>query len=92
MKTLVGKTLVRIGVFYGIAFIFTIILAIVQQALGIDANKIVLPQFGPGLAAIVMIMVFRSDNVKITIMFKGIHFLKYLGAIGIPIVVSTIFF
>ena len=40
------KSLVRIGVFFGIAFVFTIVLAITQQALGIDADKISLPQFG----------------------------------------------
>jgi membrane protease YdiL (CAAX protease family) len=86
------KTLIRVGVFYGITFVFTIFLAVIQQALGIDAEKIVLPQFGPGLAALVIVMVFRSDNVKFTIAFKGIPFLKYLGAIGIPIVVSIILF
>lgn len=86
------KTLVRTGVFYGIAFVFTFILAIVQQAWGFEADKISLPQFGPGFAAIVMIMVFRSDNVKITVTLKGIPFQKFLGAIGIPIVVPMILF
>ena len=86
------KTLIRVGVFFGITFVFTIILSVIQQALGIDAEKIVLPQFGPGLAALVMVIVFRDDNVKFTISFKGIPFLKYLGAIGIPIVVSIILF
>ena len=86
------KNLIRIGVFFGIAFVFTIILSIVQQALGIDTGKISLPQFGPGLAAIVMITVFRSDNVKLTITFKGIPFLKYLAALGIPLIVPAILF
>ena len=86
------KTLIRVGVFYGITFVFTIILAILQQALGLDAEKIVLAQFGPGLAALVMVMVFRGDNVKITIALKRIPFLKCLGAISIPIVVSIILF
>ena len=86
------KTLIRVVVFYGIAFVFTIILSVVQQALGIDAGKIVLAQFGPGLAALVMLMMFRGDNIKLTVSFKGIPFLKYLGAIGIPIVVSIILF
>jgi membrane protease YdiL (CAAX protease family) len=86
------KTLIRVGVFYGITFIFTIILAIVQQALSIDAEKIVLPQFGPGLAALAMVMVCRGDNVKFTMAFKGIPFLKYFGAIGLPIMVSIILF
>ena len=86
------KTLIRVGVFYGITFIFTIILAVIQRVLGIDAEKIVMAEFGPGLAAIVMLLLFRGDNVKFTIAFKGIPFLKYLGAIIIPIVVSIILF
>lgn len=86
------KTLGRIGLFYGITFVFTILLAIVQQALGIDAEKISLPQFGPGVAAIVMLIWFKSDHVKFTIAFKGVPFLKYLAALGIPLVVSTLLF
>ena len=86
------KTLIKAGLFFGITFIFTIILSVIQQALGIDAEKIVLPQFGPGLAALVMVMVFRGDHAKFTIAFKGIPFLKYLGVIGIPIAVSIILF
>lgn len=86
------RLLSRIGIFYVIVFIFTIVLAIVQQALGIDTNVISLPQFGPGFAAIIMIMVYRSDNVKFTIAFKGIHVARYLGAITIPILIPTILF
>jgi membrane protease YdiL (CAAX protease family) len=86
------KTLIKVGMFYVVTFIFTIILAVTQQALGIDAGKIVLPQFGPGIAALIMVIVFRGDNVKLTIAFKEIPFLKYLGAISIPIVVSIILF
>ncbi len=86
------KNLVRIGVFFGIAFVFTIILSIVQQALGIDAAQISLPQFGPGLAALVMLRLFRKDKVKLTFTLKGIHPLKYLAAIGIPLVVPVVLF
>ncbi len=86
------KTLIRVGVFYGITFVFTIILSIIQQAMGIDSGKIVLPQFGPGLAALVMVLVFRGDHVKFTFAFKGIPLWKYLGAISIPMVVSIILF
>jgi membrane protease YdiL (CAAX protease family) len=86
------KTLIRVGVFYGIAFLFTVILAVVQQSLALDAGKIVLAQFGPGLAALIMLLVFRGDNFKITIAFREIPFRKYLGAVGIPIVVSIILF
>jgi membrane protease YdiL (CAAX protease family) len=86
------KTLVRVVVFYGITFIFTIILSVVQQTLGIDAEKVMLPQFGPGLAALVMLVLFRRDRVKFAVTFKGIPFLKVLGAIGIPIGVAVVLF
>ncbi len=86
------KTLVRIVVFYGITFLFTILLSVAQQALGIDAGKIVLPQFGPGLAALVVLVLFRRDRVKFALTFKGMPFLKYLGALGLPIVVAALLF
>ena len=86
------KTLIRVVVFYGVTFVFTIVLAILQQVSGIDAEKIVLPQFGPGLAAVIMIALFRRDDLKITIALNRISVLKYLGALGLPIVVSVILF
>jgi len=39
-----------------------------------------------------MVMAFRSDHVKFTITLKGIPSLKYLGAIGIPVIVPAILF
>ena len=87
------KTLIRIVVFYGVTFVFTIILSTIQHASGIvDAGKIVLAQFGPGLATLTMLVLFRKDNTKITISFKGISFLKYLGVISIPVLVSMMLF
>lgn len=86
------RFLSRIGIFYVITFIFTIVLMIIQQALGIATTTISLPQFGPGFAAIFMVMVYRSDNVKFTITFRGIKVAKYLGAIVIPILIPTILF
>jgi uncharacterized protein len=86
------KTLSRVIVFYGVTFVFTIVLAILQQVLGIDPGKISMPQFGPGLAALVMIMVFRRDDLKLTVAFKGVPLWKYLAAAGIPIGISMILF
>jgi membrane protease YdiL (CAAX protease family) len=86
------KTLSRVVVFYAITFVFTIVLSVLQQALGIDPGKISMAQFGPGLAALVMILAFRRDNVKLTVAFKGIPLWKYLAAVGIPIGISIILF
>jgi membrane protease YdiL (CAAX protease family) len=86
------KTLIRVVSFYAITFLFTIVLSIVQQATGIDAGKIVLPQFGPGLAALAMMVLFRRDDWKPAISIRQIPFRKYLGALGIPVLASIILF
>jgi membrane protease YdiL (CAAX protease family) len=82
------KTLIKVMVFYGLTFVFTVILSIVQQAAGIDAGKIVLPQFGPGFAAFAMLALFRGDGLTLAVSFQHLPFRKYLGALGIPILVS----
>jgi uncharacterized protein len=82
----------RVATFYGLTFVFTILLAIVQQAAGLDAEKIILPQFGPGVAAVVMIAWFSSDNLRITIAPKRVSFSKYLVAFGLPLLVATLLF
>ena len=82
----------RVAAFYGLTFVFTIILAIVQQFSGLDAEKIILPQFGPGVAAVVMIAWFRNDNLKIKIAPKRVSFSKYIVAFGLPMLVSTLLF
>ena len=86
------KTFGKIGLFFVITFVFTILLAIVQQFLGMDTTQVSLPQFGPGIAALVMLRLFRKDQVKLTVTLKGIHPLKYLAALGIPLAVPVILF
>ena len=82
----------KIGLFYIITFVFTILLVIVQQLLGLNAAQVSLPQFGPGIAALVMLRLFRKDQVKLTVTLKGIHPLKFLAALGIPLAVPVILF
>jgi membrane protease YdiL (CAAX protease family) len=86
------KIFKKIGLFFVITFVFTILLSVVQQLLGIDPMQISLPQFGPGIAALVMLRLFRKDQVKVTVTLKGIHPLKYLVALVLPLVVPVILF
>ena len=86
------KTLIRVVLFYVIAFIFTIILSIIQRVAGIDAGRIVLAEFGPGIAALIMVMLFRKDNIIINISFTRIPIIKILIAFCIPIIVSVFLF
>jgi membrane protease YdiL (CAAX protease family) len=86
------KTLIRVVVFYVMTFVFTIAFSILQQVLGIDPAKVSMAQFGPGLAALVMLLMFRADNAKLVVAFKGIPLWKYLAAVGMPVGISMILF
>ncbi len=86
------KTWIRVAAFYGLTFVVTIVLAIVQQLSGLDAEKVVLPQLGPGVAAVVMITQFRNDNLKITLAPKRVSSSKYVIAFGLPMLVSALIF
>ena len=56
----------RVVVFYILTFVFTIILGGVQEAAGLSQTSIILPQWGPGLAGLAMLLVFRRDRLRIT--------------------------
>jgi membrane protease YdiL (CAAX protease family) len=74
----------RIAVFYGLTWFFLILLGGVQQAAGLPA-EISLPQWGPGLAALLMLVLFRKDGHKITVHAKGTPALRCLTAALIPV-------
>lgn len=86
------KIFTRIGLFYVSTFVFTIILVVVQQLLGLDPTQLSLPQFGPAAAAVFMLIAFKSDQAKLTITFRGIPFVNYVAALGIPLVVPVLLF
>ena len=78
------KTTGRVMLFYILAFVFLAILGGAQLVLKIDFP---LFQLAPGLAALVMLVIFRKENVRLTIAVTGTQTLKYIGAIGIPLLV-----
>ena len=82
----------KIGLFFVITFVITILLSVVQQLLGIDPTQVSLPQFGPGVAALVMLKLFKKDPVKMTVTVRGIQPWKYLVALVIPLAVPVILF
>lgn len=87
------KTSVRVVLFYILALVFFITIAGIQQkVLKIDFETIPLIQLAPGLAALVMLVIFRKENVRLTIAVTGTQTLKYFGAVGIPLLVSGALF
>jgi membrane protease YdiL (CAAX protease family) len=86
------KTTIRVAVFYGVTFVFTIVLSIVQQVSGLNPGEIVLPQFGPGLAALVMLALFRKDGWKPAVSLGEIPLRRYLYVLGIPLATGILLF
>ena len=76
---------IRVVVFYILTFVFTIVLGGIQEAAGLAQTSIILPQWGPGLAALVMLLVFRKDRLRITFFDRHVPASRYLLAALIPI-------
>jgi uncharacterized protein len=75
----------RIAVFYGLTWFFIALLAVVQQTTGLLPPSIGLPQLGPGLAALMMLVLFRRDGHQITFLSKALPAMRYVYAALIPI-------
>jgi membrane protease YdiL (CAAX protease family) len=86
------KTLSRVVVFWLMTIVFSLVLVIVQEKTGIDPEKIVLPQMGPGLAAILVLLLFRRDGVRISIVSNRVSIRTYLVALFLPLAVSAVLY
>jgi membrane protease YdiL (CAAX protease family) len=75
----------RIGVFYILTWFFLIFLGGIQEATGILPPEIGLAQWGPGIAALVTVAIFRKDEIKINFFSKDIPPMRYLWAALIPV-------
>lgn len=76
--------IIRVVVFYVLTLLFTVLLAGLQQVTGLDTMRLTLPQWGPGLAALVMLVLFRRDGFRLSLSGKGISPLRLLAALLIP--------
>ena len=85
----------RIVLFMVITFFFTIILAILQEALTIDYQYITLPQWGPGIAALLLGFTLYKNTLNESLKIKGIKTYKLVVSTLLPfglIAVSFVFF
>ena len=74
----------RIAVFYVLTWGSIMLLGGIQQATGILPPQIGLPQLGPGIAALLMLIFFRKDGFKINFTTKDTPPMRYLLAAAIP--------
>lgn len=82
----------RISVFYVLTWFFLMLLGGLQQATGILPPQIGLAQWGPGIAALLMLVVFRKDSFKITFFSKNTPPVRYLLAAIIPAGIGLVVF
>ena len=74
--------MLRVVIFYVLAFVFTFVLGWAQFAISFAFS---LPQLGPGLAALVMVRVlFRQDSQPLSIFDRQVPVLRYQLALLIP--------
>lgn len=74
----------RITMFYVAALGLTILLAGLQQVTGLSAT-FVLPQWGPGLAALLMLLLFRRDGLSLRPAWRAAGVGRYAGALALPL-------
>jgi membrane protease YdiL (CAAX protease family) len=87
-----NKMFRRIIIFYGLTWFFLMLLGGVQQATGVVPAEIGLAQWGPGLAALLMLVIFRRDGFKITFFAKDTPHLRFLYAALIPLGVGLVIY
>lgn len=91
-RTTEKKMFFRLSIFYVFTWFFLIFLGGVQQASGFLPPEVGLAQWGPGIAALLMLVLFRKDGHKITFFSKGMPLQKYLFAALIPFGVGLVIF
>lgn len=76
--------ILRTVVFYTLTWLFLMILGGLQQATGLLPAEIGLAQWGPGAAALAMLVIFRKDAHRLVLRAKGTPVRRYLTAALLP--------
>jgi membrane protease YdiL (CAAX protease family) len=76
----------RVIVFYVLTFAFTIFLGGAQEAAAVSANVVILPQLAPGIAAVLMLVIFRRDGHRLSIVDHRVPPSRYLLVAFVPAV------
>jgi len=84
--------ILRIVLFYLLAFFFTFLMGGIQQAVGISTELSALPQWGPGLAGILMALIFRKDQLRLNFKLKEAPRSKFLWALLLPLIPAAVLF
>jgi membrane protease YdiL (CAAX protease family) len=77
--------ILKVVIFYVLASVFTFILGGIQEGASISPEAAILPQWGPGLAALVMLVIFRGDRHQFSVVDRSIPLSRYVAATLVPL-------
>ena len=78
--------ILRVVVFYVLTLFFTFFIGGLQQEAGLLPGLTFLPQWGPGLAGLVTMLIFlKRDGLRITFYRAGMPLRRYLWAFLLPL-------
>lgn len=72
--------------------LFTGLLAVFQQKINLNFEKIVLPQLAPAIGTLIMILIFSDLKILLNLDFNRLIAAKSLLALGIPLLLFTLSF
>ena len=82
--------IVRVIIFYGLTFLLTMVLGGTQEATGLASEWLTLPQLAPGLAALLMLLIFRRDGLRLSLSMRGAPPGRLLLALLAPLAVAAV--
>jgi uncharacterized protein len=85
-----NRMFLRISIFYVLTWFFLILLGGFQQETGLLPAEIGIAQWAPGIAALLMLLIFRKDQHKLVFFAKDTPVLRYLLAALIPVGVGLV--
>jgi membrane protease YdiL (CAAX protease family) len=84
--------LIKTGLFIIITLVITSLLAILQQKINLDFEKITLPQLAPVITFLVVALIFKDSIFAINFSFNKIIAVKMLIAFVVPLLLFSISF
>lgn len=87
-----NKMILKIGIYILVTIVFTVILAITQEKIGLSFEKISLPQLAPAIAVLIFFLIYKNFPTPINIHFDKLILSKTLIALIVPILLFGISF
>jgi membrane protease YdiL (CAAX protease family) len=78
--------ILRVVVFYVLTWVFTMLMGGLQQEAGLLPELTFLPQWGPGIAGLItMLIFFKRDGLRITFFSRRMPWRRYLWTLLVPL-------